>query len=260
MQEFNILPCKFLFASFAQTSKTVCWDGLLNCIWLKTCFPNWTQFTASSDCKQEYKAQSCYIRRMIYTINTEHKNKCVNNIHNRPPQTGEQKILTDNPEKCSIKTRDDTMFAQKKKNIFLSPKIYMCVQRRCWEVGLESLIWEKTASLLQLELFAKSQDRPAGLRVGPSIRQEVKSDRATSKISINSTFSIKSFNSIPSINSFNQQSIPSIRQVKSYRATSKISLNSTFSSSCSAVHDISFSLTIWLVAQWWNVPLREVCF
>ena len=80
----------------------------------------------------------------------------------------------------------------------------MCVQRRCWEVGLESLIWEKTASLLQLELFAKSQDRPAGLRVGPSIRQEVKSDRATSKISINSTFSINSFNSIPSINSFNQ--------------------------------------------------------
>ena len=80
----------------------------------------------------------------------------------------------------------------------------MCVQRRCWEVGLESLIWEKTASLLQLELFAKSQDRPAGLRVGPSIRQEVKSDRATSKISINSTFSINSFNSIPSITSFNQ--------------------------------------------------------
>ena len=46
-------------------------------------------------------------------INTEHKNKCLNNIHNRPVQTGEQKILTDNPEKCSIKTRDDTMFAQK---------------------------------------------------------------------------------------------------------------------------------------------------
>ena len=67
MQEFNISPCKFPFASFTQTSKTVCWDGLLNCIRQKTCFPNWTQFTASSDCKQEYKSQSCYIRHTRYT-------------------------------------------------------------------------------------------------------------------------------------------------------------------------------------------------
>ena len=141
-------------------------------------------------------------------INTEHKNKCLNNIHNRPVQTGEQKILTDNPEKCSIKTRDDTMFAQKEAKYIMTllpfSVKYICVQRRCWEVGLESLIWEKTASLLQLELFAKSRDRPAGLRVGPSIRQEVKSDGATSKISLNSTFSINSFNLIPSMNSFNQ--------------------------------------------------------
>ena len=64
-------------------------------------------------------------------INTEHKNKCLNNIHNRPVQTGEQKILTDNPEKCSIKTRDDTMFAQKEAKYIMTllpffPEIYMC--------------------------------------------------------------------------------------------------------------------------------------
>ena len=131
MQEFNISPCKFLFASFAQTSKTVCWDGLLNCIWLKTCFPNWTQFTASSDCKQEYKAQSCYIRRMIYTINTEHKNKILNNIHNRPAQYGEQKISTDILKIVPLRLETTQCLHRKKQNIswhyFLFPwNIYVC--------------------------------------------------------------------------------------------------------------------------------------